>query len=279
MEYGKVAVQILETQNTWCMKDFCVILMFDQKFLKKSWVTIQQLRQIGKYKGDICCIIANNLQDRQEMLYKDANTIILTFPQYDTSPIRNDSRKASDLGFVSFPMKAKMIHYHKFYAFHKYFRDNYRKCFYIDTNTQIYKSIEKMSSLDCTGKLLAHSNAYPDYHEGDKMYTQFDKVIYPDLYAELNELYDLNVDHFQATVMLYDTSIIEYNTFDTLVWMAYRYVNCKTNDQGILNLYFGCIKHCWQQFPIKDEQTYYYDFYTRGELTPQDYIMVKYPKR
>jgi hypothetical protein len=60
--------------------------------------------------------------------------------------------------------------------------------------------------------------------------------------------------------------------------LAYRYVNCKTNDQGIMNLYFGCMKHQWKQFPIKDEDTYYYDFYERDNLMKTDYIMVKYPQ-
>jgi hypothetical protein len=143
---------------------------------------------------------------------------------------------------------------------------------------QIFKPLDKLLNLDCTGKLLTHSNAYPEYRADDKLYTQFDKVIYPELYEELTTLYDLDIDHFQATVMLYDTAIIEDDTFDTLWRLAYRYVNSIANEQAIMNLYYGCMKHKWEQLPIKDDETYYYDFYERGDLKKTDYIIVKYPK-
>lgn len=266
------------------MKDFCVILMFDKKFLSKSHTTIQQIRGVGLYKGDIVCIIADNLRGSEHLLYKDENIIIKEFKQYSTDAILNDPRKHparlkdKETAKVCFPMKAKMIHYHKLYCFHPWFKENYKKCFYIDTGTQIFKPLDKIINLDCTDKLIAHSNAFPKYESGDKMYTQFDGVIYPDLYKELSKRFDLNVDHFQATVMLFDTSIIENDTFDTLMELSYRYVNSKTNDQAILNLYYGCMKHKWEQMRIKDEETYYYDFFERGDLHKTDYIMVKYPQ-
>jgi hypothetical protein len=258
--------------------------MFNRKFLKKSWDTIHQIRTIGLYDGDIVCIIADDLFNHQNLLCKDGNIIIKHFKQNQTYTILNDLRKLPDDPILKnrvracFPMWQKMIHYHKFYIFHSWFRNNYKKCLYIDTGTQIFNPLNKIINLDSTGKLYAHSNAYPRYELGDKLYIQFDKVLYPDLYEELNLLYNMNVDHFQATVMLYDTSIIEDSTFEELTNLAYRYVNCKTNDQGIMNLYFGCIKHCWKQFPIKDEDTYYYDFFERGNLKKIDYIMVKYPQ-
>lgn len=261
------------------MKDICIILMFDKKFAKKATQTIQQIRTIGQYSGDVVCILANDLHDKYNILYKDDKVIYKNFHQYDTSPIVNDSRKLQgELAYMCFPMKRKMIHYHGLYMFHTWFRDNYKKCFYIDVGAQIFKPLDKLINLDCTGKLLTHSNAYPEYKEGDKLYTQFDKVIYPELYEELNTLYDLNVDHFQATVMLYDTAIIEDDTFDTLWRLAYRYVNSIANEQAIMNLYYGCMKHKWEQLPIKDDETYYYDFYERGDLKKTDYIIVKYPK-
>jgi hypothetical protein len=264
------------------MKDFCIVLMFDRKYTKKSWHTIHQIRTVGQYKGDIVCIIADDLLQRQGTLYKDDNIIIKHFKQYDTNPIKCDAKKITtdearqEMTKMCFPMKRKMIHYHKIYCFHTWFREHYKKCFYIDTGTEIFKPLDKMINLNCAGKLLAHSNSYPA--NSDFLNCQFDDLIYPELYAELDMLYNLNTDHFQATVMLYDTSIIEDSTFATLMRMAYRYVNCKTNDQGILNLYFSCLKKVWQPLLIKDDETYFYDFYERGDLKKTDYIMVKYPK-
>ncbi len=253
------------------MKDFCIILMFDRKFLKKSHETIRQIRTVGQYKGDIVCILADNVSE--ELCYHGANVILKHFPQYSTDSILQQQELAKDC----FPMRRKMIHYHKFYCFHTWFKENYKKCFYIDTGTQILKPLDKMINLECKGLLLAHSNAYPDYN--DTLSCQFDRRMYPDLYAELERSYNLNVDHFQATILLYDTSIIENETFDTLMELAYKYVNSKTNDQAIMNLYFNCMRGIWKQIPVKDEETHYYDFYMREPLTQKDYIMIKYLQR
>lgn len=264
------------------MKDFCIILMFDRKFLKKSHSTIRQIREVGRYSGDIVCIISNDLKNSQQRLYKDDHIIIKHFPQYSTDTIVNHSKKVPtdegkrEIARVCFPMKAKMIHYHKLYCFHPWFKENYKKCFYIDTGTQIFKPLDKMINLDCTGKFLAHSNAYPDYEE--VLACQFDSIVYPDLYEELEKKFDLNIDHFQATIFMFDTDIIENDTFDTLMELSYHYVNSKTNDQAILNLYFSCMKHKWEQIKVKDDDTHYYDFWERFGLNKHDYIMLKYPQ-
>jgi len=264
------------------MKDFCIILVFDKKFLRKSYITIKQIRGIGRYKGDIVCVISDDLKNRINWLRIDDRVIIKHFPEIDRSKITDDPSKhpveadKKEIVRVCFPMKAKMIHYHKFYVFHKWFRDNYKKCFYMDTGTQIFKPLDKIINRDCAGKLLAHSDAYPLYE--DTLTCQFDREVFPDLYKELDDVYNLNIDHFQSTVMLYDTSIIQDDTFDDLWELANHYVNCKTNDQGILNLYFSCFLDVWEQIPIKDGETYYYDWREREGLTRKDYIMLKYPQ-
>lgn len=252
--------------------------MFDRKFVKKATQTISQIRTVGAYKGDIVCILANDLHNHHDLLHKDNNVVCKNFFQYDTSPILNHPKRMENFASPYFPMKRKMIHYHGFYMFHSWFKENYKKCLYIDVGAQIFKPLDKITNLDCTNKLLTHSNAYPEYKSEDKLYTQFDKVVFPELYDELNTLYDLDVDHFQATVMLYDTAIIEGDTFDTLWKLAYRYVNSIANEQAIMNLYYGCMKHKWEQLPIKDNETHYYDFYERGDLKKEDYIIVKYPQ-
>ena len=263
------------------MKDHCIILMFDKKFLVKANLMIKQIREIGLYKGDIVCIISDDLKNSKG-LPKGDNIIIKHFKEVDKSKILNDSRKQpteqkqKDLVQECFPMSFKSIHYHKFYCFHTYFKENYKRCFYIDTGTHIFKPLDKILNLDCKDKFLAHCDGYPEYKS--KLAGQFDKVIYPELFNFVNLMYNLNVDSFQATVFLYDTSIIQDDTFKTLVELANIFINSKTNDQAILNLYFNCLLKKWEQLKLKDDETYYYDFYEREGLTSEDYIMLKYPK-
>jgi hypothetical protein len=141
---------------------------------------------------------------------------------------------------------------------------------------KIFKPIDKIVSLNCTDKILAHSDAYPFYEW--KLNIQFDSIYFPELFNELNEKYDLNRDYFQSGILLYDTKIITDNTKSDLIELSYKYINSKTNEQGILNIYFNCIKNIWKQVQIKDDETYYYDYWERDNLKYNNYIMLKYPR-
>ena len=247
------------------MKDFCIVLFFNKKFVNKSYDTIKQIREVGLYNGEIVCIIGDDLKDYTDLLYKDNNIVIKYFPDVGRTKEKND------LFGVNKPFQFK-----KFYCFHRFFRENYKKCFYIDVGMHIFKPLDKMINLDCKGKILAHSDAYPTYKW--KLFNQFDKVKFPEQFKKLNEAYDLNIDYFQGGIMLYDTEIINDSTVDILVEMSMNFHNNKTNAQGFLNLYFTCSLKRWEQIKIKDEETHYYDFWERKGLTRDDYIMLKYPK-
>lgn len=255
------------------MKKFCIILVFNKNYVEKSYNTIRQIREIGLYKGDIVCIIGDDLKNCIDILHKDDNIIIKYFKEIDRNSIIETLKKnpIADGREVN-----KTIQWHKLYCFHQYFNENYEKCLYMDVGIHILKPINKIINLDCKNKLLAHSDAYPTYEW--KLACQFDNKIFTDLYEELNNKYDLNVNYFQSTIMLYDTKIINDNTFNELVRLSNIYINSKTNEQGILNIHFNCSMNKWKQIKIKDEETYYYDFTERDNLTKNNYIMIKYLK-
>jgi hypothetical protein len=255
------------------MKNFCIILVFNKKYLEKSYNTIKQIRETGQYNGDIVCIISDDLKDFTNLLYVDNNIIIKHFKEID----RNNIIKLLEKNPIGDGREInKTIQWHKLYCFHNYFKENYKKCLYIDVGMNIFKPLDKIINLNCDDKILAHSDAYPTYVW--KLSCQFDNKIFGDLYKELENKYNLNIDYFQSTIMLYDTKIINDNTFDELVKLSTVCINSKTNEQGILNIYFNCILKKWGQITIKDDETYYYDFFERPNLRKNNYIMLKYLK-
>jgi hypothetical protein len=248
------------------MKDSCIILVFNKHHLDKAKETIRQIRNIGQYKDDIVCLAGNDIHCDTDY-YREGNLVYKHFEEIERKfiykePITTDQRETR-----------KTIQWHKMYCFHTWFRENYSKCLYIDVGMQIYKPIDKILNLDCTNKLLAHSDAYPTYQR--KLHTQFDSKVFPELYKELSKNYNLNVDYFMSTLMLFDTSIIKDDTFDKLVELSNKYVNATCNEQSIMNLYF---MNQWNQIQIKDKKTYYFDWCERYGLNKSSYIMLKYPK-
>jgi hypothetical protein len=248
--------------------------MTNKPYLEKALDTINQIRKIGLYEKDVVLLIGDDLKDDNNIKnVENYNTIIKYFPEFDRSdiikelrykPISLDGREVN-----------KIFQWHKIHCFDVYFKQ-WKKCLYVDSGMKIFKPIDKIISLDCTNVLLAHSDAYPMYDW--KLNVQFDYFYFKDLYNELNEEYDLNIDYFQSGILLYDTNIITDNTKTDLIELSYKYINSKTNEQGVLNIYFNCIKKIWKQIKIKDDETHYYDYWERYNLKCSDYIMLKYPK-
>jgi hypothetical protein len=207
-------------------------------------------------------------------LYKDENIIIKHYEEINKDEINKilvNNPITSDMQGLYKP-----IQWHKFNCFRTYFRDNYKKCLYLDTGMSILKPLDKIINLNCEGKFLAHSDAYPTYEW--KLQIQFDNKVFANEYDELIKTYDLNVDYFQSTMFMFDTKIINDDTYDKLVELSNKYPNSKTNDQGIMNLYFLCIRNIWEQITIKDDETFYYDFSERNGLNKNNYIILKYPQ-
>ena len=140
----------------------------------------------------------------------------------------------------------------------------------------IFNDISKLMNQDCENKLIAHSDSYPTYEW--KLSIQFDKIQFPELFEELSNCFNLEIDYFQSTIMLFDTKIILNDTFDELIMLSKKWINSRTNEQAIMNLYFNCCRKVWKPSLIKDNEIYYYDFFERGNLNCHNYIMLKYPK-
>jgi hypothetical protein len=124
----------------------------------------------------------------------------------------------------------------------------------------IFSDISPMLNETKENTLLAHSDAYPSYEW--KLHVQFDNT--QDCFTELNNKYNLNIDYFQSGILLYHTKIIEDNTYSDLYNLSLKYPISRTNEQGILALYFTNIKPLFQQIKIYNETTLFYDYLTRN---------------
>jgi hypothetical protein len=144
--------------------------------------------------------------------------------------------------------------------------------FYLDCGMNIYHDISPILDEVTENTLLAHSDAYPLYEW--KLHVQFDKDNI-DYFGKLNNKYNLNIDYFQTGMMLYDTRIIENDTYDNLLQLSHEYPISRTNEQGIIALYFTNIKPLFKQIKTHDEYTYFYDCVSRNKNNK--YIMLKIP--
>ena len=251
----------------------CVAFVCNFRYLDKFFETCKSLIDVGEYNGDIVLVVGNdiNVEALKNHPFIKANKQIMVHYCPDIVFKREVSSKMDKINAHCGKFGYKLFQYHKYHLFTPFFKQ-WKYVFYIDCGAKIYDNIQPILQSATPDVLLAHSDAYPTYKW--KLSCQFREEIFPELKQNLSQCWDLEQDYFQSTIMLFDTSIIEDDTFQQLYELTEKYPISGTNDQGIMNLYFICIKKKWKQIEMGNETTYFYDFNIRN--TDKPYIMTKY---
>ena len=251
-------------------RDVCAVFLCDKAYFNKFLHTCSQLITNGKYTGQICLVVGDDLNNDTMLhhpLIVQNNIMIKYFPNLQFTPeflyIQQNIDRESH-------WYRKIFQYHKLHLFNTFFKQwNY--IFYLDCGLTIFDDINPIINERTPNKLLAHSDAFPKYEW--KLHNQFDKN--SKYFSSLSDKYNLNIDYCQTTIMLYDTSIIEEDTFNNLYNLMNEYPISITNDQGLVALYFTNIKPHFEQLRIKNDDTYFYDYHRRKP--DSKYIMLKNP--
>jgi hypothetical protein len=250
--------------------DTCIVFLCNKAYFQRFIKTCELLVTNGKYRGPICLVIGDDLFDDDlldhEIILKHKVTIKyfpdIVFPTEFTEVIENIDNPNSDRRNIT-----KIFQWHKLHLFNVWFK-LYKYIFYMDCGITILGDIAPILKEKTENKLLAHSDAYPSYEW--KLRGQFDTTN-TKYFTELASKFNLERDYFQTTVMLFDTNIINDNTYDDLYKLAVAYPISKTNEQGIMCLYFSSV---WQPMKIKNDETYLYDYMSRNPSNK--YIMLKW---
>lgn len=249
--------------------NICVVFLCNKAYFSKFIYTCNLLLKNGNYNGAICLVIGDDLYNDPIIncdIIKDNKIIIKYFPDIIFT---NDFLNIQDTMNRAPHWSQKKFQFHKFHLFNTFFKQ-WRYIMYLDCGITIFNDINPILNEATENKLLAHSDAYPIYEW--KLNIQFDNTN-TKYYTKLSNTYNLNIDYFQTTIMLYDTNIIEDDTYDNILNLLLEYPISITNDQGIIALYFTNIKPYFKQIKTHNENSFFYDYLPR--MQPYNYIMLK----
>lgn len=247
----------------------CVVFLCDKAYFNKFINTYNQLITNGKYNGNVCLVVGDDLHNDELLnndIIKNNNIIIKHFPniQFSNNFLEINNKIISDGR-----NKTKKFQWHKLHLFNTFFKQ-WDYILYLDCGLTIFSDISPLLNEITENTLLAHSDAYPTYEW--KLHNQFDKTN-TEYFTKLNNTYSLNIDYFQTTIMLYATTIINENTYNDLLKLTFEYPISKTNEQGIIALYFTNIIPLFKQIKTHNEDTYFYDYLSRNK--ENKYIALK----
>ena len=248
-------------------KKICVVLLCNETYFEVMINTLDQVRQTT-YRGDVCVVIGDDLKDSDKLNHPLLKNVkIKYFPDIEFS--EEFLRVFNEIKREQF-WRDKIFQYHKLHLFNQFFKQ-WDYIFYIDSGVKIFSEIQPIIETGKEGKLLAHSDSYHEYVW--RLHNQFDMS--HNISDSINKKYNLFVDYPQTTIMLYDTEIINENTYNEILSLAEEVKVSITNDQGIIALYFTNINPVWEQIPLGDEKTWFYDYLPRSFKMNKPHIMLK----
>lgn len=240
------------------------------KFLKNNFTNLyNQLRGPGNYHGEIliitskftpCFLIKSIRKKNQIKVLRFKNIKFNKNTEFELNNIETSPDPNRNI--------TKKFQWHKLHLFDVLMK-NWDFVFYLDINMNIHYDINHIFALTPDNCFMARSDTYPNYDR--ELKTQFDQT-HP-LYKELEKKYDLNVnDYFQTGVMYFDTKIINHQTKNQIINLVNKYPITKSNEQGILNLYLYLEKKIYKELPSKIDgyTTYFY-----WKLADEEIIITK----
>jgi len=241
-----------------------VVVLANKPYLKYFENIYNDIREVGKYKGDI--VLLTNFDTNCKKIYKfiDKNVEIKRFNNITFSKKTNKHLNSIQYG----RNKNFSFQWHKFHLFDKYFK-KWDYIFYLDINMKIRKSILPLLNLAKKDTLYAPYDAYPNLDWTLKSQFDLENIFFEKLYSN----YDLeNPKYFQTGILFYDTNIIKNDTVQKLINLVEKFPISKNNEQGIMNLFFMYEYPVFKQLPdsIGSQKTYSY-----WKLKDYDSIILK----
>ena len=254
------------------------VLVTDQTYCNKAIVTINDLRTVGNWHGDIVIITIDF--DLEEAYKSHQNLIEKKFPSIDKThllkEIGPDGFSNSDKREVN-----KLNQWEKLHVFDDYFLQ-WERVVFLDAGLRVLDDVKYVLELAYHNSILAPNDASPNFKSNQifKYQLSYDNEEKIELIKKDfgNEIFDSY--HMLNCMWVYDTSILKICNKEELIHAMNKYTVCKTNEMGIMNLLFHFKYKLWKEFPSKSSNGKYlfewcelnHNFYT----TWRDYCFIKY---
>jgi hypothetical protein len=255
------------------------VLVTDQSYFYKATVTINDLRTIGNWNGEIVLITIDFDLDYN---YKFSQNIIeKKFPLIDKtyllSEIGSDGFSNSDKREIN-----KLNQWEKLHVFDDYFLQ-WKRVVFLDAGLRVLDDVKYLLELEYDNSILAQNDAAPNFRTDQifKNQLSFDnqekiELIKMDFGTELFES-----RHMLNCMWVYDTRILEICNKQQLINAMNKYTLCKTNEMGIMNLLFHFKYKLWKEFPLRaSNNKFLFDWCELNHnyfTTWRDYCFIKYP--
>lgn len=251
-----------------------VVTLCDQKYFDKAKRTIQDIRSAGQYWGDLVLIAVDFEVDRN---FVDFYKLIVKPVKHINTSTLVDKLKAHPFTGGDGRELTKLAQWNKLYCFDIYFQ-KWNQMIFFDAGFRIFNKVDYFIKVDYTNHIIAMDDAHPDGLKrfGCQLEQVSNKPVLDQLITMIPNVLDQK--YFLNCCFIYDTKIINNNTLTDLINLMNQYPICRTNEMGIMNIYFSFIHKLWVPLELKiTNNLMLMDWSERDGKNWRSYVGLKYP--
>lgn len=219
------------------------VTLCDSRYHPKAVQTIEELRKIGNWTGDVVLIAVDfvppSVYGCDVLVVNHLDTTAL-LAHYAKHPIKSGDDRH----------RTKLYQWDKFFVFSEYFR-KWKRVIFLDAGMRVLDTVSPLLDLPYEGKFLAPDDSDP-YDNGRRFRIQVDLDANPEATARLLAEYPktiLEERYFLNCIFVYDTSLLDVVTMDELVDAMNRFPIATCNEMSIMNLILAMKYKVWTPFP------------------------------
>jgi hypothetical protein len=256
------------------------VTLCDLHQFERAKQTIQQIRGRGNWNGDVILISV-------DFIPNDVFMIEQRVLNYAVSHIPTDSliEKIQKYPFYE-PNDNRQIHkliqWDKLHVFSVYFKQ-WEKVIFLDAGIHTFNDVSSFIELNCSGSIVAPDDSDP-FDNGNRFHCQVDLSKNTEVVIDFINTFgiqSLNRKYFLNCMFMFDTTLIEEDTFGELVNLMNRFPICRCNEMTAMNMYFTLQRNTWkplQQF-VGDKYTFTFCETNYPDMPHcSNFVFIKYPR-
>jgi hypothetical protein len=256
------------------MVETAVVTLCDEAHLARCARTIADVRSTGRYWGDLVLVAVDFLPPQDFIDFYRLHVRLVA--AVDTVELVEQIHARPFTGGDGRELE-KTVQWSKLHMFDPWFKQ-WRRVLFVDAGFRILDRLDFLLDLPWRGWLTAMDDAHP---EGDRRFgCQLETVSNPDALVDLERLVPevMTRRYFLNCLWIYDTDLTDDQTLPALLDLMVRFPICRTNEMGVMNVYFAFLKRVWRPLEMnRPSGLPLIDWTERGARTWRDYVGLKYP--
>jgi len=256
------------------MAETVIVTLCDRPYFQRCSRTIADVRSVGRYWGDVVLIAVGFVPPREFVDFYRLEVKVVA--PVDTSNMVGQIQAHPFSGGDGREL-ARTVQWSKLLAFDPWFK-RWRRLLFFDAGFRIFDRLDWLLALPWRRALTAMDDAHP---EGQKRFaSQLETLSNPDALADLERQVPgvMSRRYFLNFFWICDTDLVDDRTLPDLLELMNRFPICRTNEMGVMNIYFAFLKDAWRPLAMRRANGLpLIDWTERDGRTWRDYVALKYP--